>query len=123
VPVSVGFGVGVRVDDGAAGERFGVEEFDSASARGAKQGFAGSFDDGRGTDPVLVEQTGCGESVGELSDAPDEDVASFGLFQLHEVVNERRFGNDHGWVPERRVDGLRGDDVFGDRVDVVVSSA
>jgi hypothetical protein len=109
----------VRVDDCSAGERFGVEEFESACACGPEQGFAGSFDDGRGAGPVLVEQTRGSECIGELTGSPNENVIAVGLFQLGDVVNQGGSRNDDGWVPQGRVDGLGGDDVFGDRVDVV----
>ena len=69
------------MDDGAGGEDLGVEELDGAGAGGAEQGLAASLDDRGGADPVLVEQAGRGEGVGQLAGAPDDDVAAFGLLQ------------------------------------------
>ena len=76
------------MDDGAGGEGLGVEELDSACAFGAKQGLAASLDDGGGADPVLVEQVGRGEGVGQLAGAPDEDVAACGLLQSADLVEQ-----------------------------------
>ena len=71
------------MDDGAGGRDLGVEELDGAGAGGTKQGLAASLDDGAGADPVLVEQAGHGEGVGQLAGALDEEVAAFGLIDLN----------------------------------------
>ena len=52
----------------------------------AEQGLAASLDDGGGADPVLVEQAGRGEGVGQLAGPPGEDVAAFGLPESADVV-------------------------------------
>jgi hypothetical protein len=106
VPRGRGFEWAIRVDDCALGEWFGIERLKSAHTGGTEQWFAVSFDDGRGADLGLVEQSGSGEGVGQLPCAPDEDVASLGLFQSRVLVHERRSGNDHGGVPQRRVGRL-----------------
>jgi len=85
---SGGCGGAVGVDDGAGGEDPGIEELDAAGAGGAKQRLAASLDDRAGADPVLVEQAGRGEGVGQLAGAPDEDVAAFGLLQSADLVEQ-----------------------------------
>lgn len=79
------------MDDGAGGKDLGVEELDGAGAGGAKQGLAASLDDGGGADPVLVEQVGRGEGVGQLAGAPDEEVAAFGLKSFENLYGRRPF--------------------------------
>lgn len=57
------------MDDGAGGKDLGVEELDGAGTGGAELGLSASLDDGGGADPVLVEQAGRGEGVGQLAGA------------------------------------------------------
>jgi hypothetical protein len=57
--------------------------------------------------------------VGQLAGAPDEDVAAFGLLQSADLVEQVGAGDDHGRIPRRGVDRFGGDDILGDRVDVV----
>jgi hypothetical protein len=64
----------VGVNDCTTRERFGVEEFESASAFGAKPGFSGSVDAERVQIRYSSSRPAAARASGELSGAPDEQV-------------------------------------------------
>jgi hypothetical protein len=70
------------------------------------------LDDGNGADPVLVEQPGRGEGVGQLPGAPGDDVAAFGVLDLADLADQVGSGDDLGRIPQRDVDRSGGDDVL-----------
>src|SRR5688500_9511421 len=112
-------GWAVRVNDHAGVEDGGVGQCQRSGTVRPEQSLTLCLEHGADPDPVLVEQAGLAECVGEAAVPPDEDVATLLFLELGELSDQFRPGHDDSGAPLAGVDGLGGDHVLGDGVDVV----